>query len=182
MPADLKSTLKTKNNPSEVSVVPSPFKEILSWQAAIRPFKKRGREYFSTVGAIVFLLVIILLFIKEWVLVAVVLALMFLSYVLATVPPGEVKHQITTRGIKTGEKLYKWEWLTRFWFTKKWNMEILNVETILVFPKRLQLILKDKGREEVRKAMEKYLTLEKPKKTSLDRASEWLQEKVPLES
>jgi hypothetical protein len=185
MPAQNPSTLKKSSpevNPSEVTVVPTPAKDLLVWQAPARPFKKRGREYFSTIAAIVFLLIIILLFIKEWLLIGVIIALTFVSYVLATIPPEEITHKITTRGLTTGGKSYKWDWFSRFWFSKKWNNDILHLETILVFPRRLQLLLKEGAKEEVKKIIEKYLLFEKPKRTMVDKAAKWLQEKVPLES
>lgn len=183
MPAQNPSTLTKENkNPSEVSVVPQPLKELLVWKAPARPFKKRNKEYFTTIAAIVFLLIIILFFIKEWLLIGVIISLLFVSYVLATVPPEQVEHKITTRGITTGGKTYKWEIFTRFWFSKKWDHQTLHLETALVFPRQLQLILKGKSKEEVKKIVEKYLVFEKPKTTTMDKAAKWLQEKVPLES
>jgi hypothetical protein len=35
---------------------------------------------------------------------------------------------------------------------------------------------------EVKTVVEKYLSLEKPKKSAIDKVSSWLQEKVPLEA
>lgn len=183
MPVQSPSTLKNQaGKPKEVTIVPGPAKELLVWKAPIRPFKKRSREYFSTLVAIVFLLLVILFFLKEWLLMGVIIAFTFVSYVLATVPPGETVHKITTRGITTGGKTYKWDWFTRFWFSKKWENEILHIETLLTFPRQLQLLLKEKKSQEVKKIMEKYLLFQKPKKTFLDKAAEWLQKKVPLES
>ena len=183
MPAQNKSTLKTSTkNPSEVTVVPGPTKDLLVWRAPARPFKKRNREYFSTVVAIVFLLVVILLFIKEWLLIGVIIALMFVSYVLATVPPEEVTHRITTRGVVTGGKTYKWEWFTRFWFSQKWDNDLVYFEALQVFPRQIQLVLKGQSKDEVKKVVERYLLFEKPKKTLMDKAADWLQKKVPLES
>ena len=183
MPAQNISTLKNKTTSrSEVAVVPASVKELLVWKAPTRPFKKRNKEYFSTISAIVFLLAVILLFIKEWLLIAVIIALMFLVYVLATVPPEQVTHKITNRGVVITEKTYKWEMLERFWFTKKWDYEILHFETKLVFPRQFQLVLKEKNREDVKRIIEKYILFEKPKKTLMDKAAQWLQEKVPLES
>lgn len=176
------STLTNRPRPSEVTVVPAPAKDLLVWKAPSRPFKKRSKEFFTTVAAIVFLLAVILLFVKEWLLIGVVVALMFVSYVLATVPPEEITHKISTRGVRSRGRLYRWEWFTRFWFTKKWNTDILHLETRIAFPRQLQLVLKDKNREEIKKVIEKYLLFEKPKKTLLDKAADWLQEKVPLES
>lgn len=179
---DLSTLTNKKTKTPEVTVVPSVMKELFVWEAPVRPFKKRDKEYFSTIGTIVFLLAVILFFIKEWLLIAVVVAVMFVSYVLATVPPGEITHKITNKGVKTGDKIYLWDWLSRFWFSKKWECEILHIETRLLFPRQLQLVIKGKDREKVKLLVEKYLLFEKPKKTLIDKAADWLQEKVPLES
>lgn len=179
MPAP-KSTLTT--NPSEVTLVPPRAQDLLTWIAPARPFKKRDREYFTTIATIVFLLAIILLFIKEWLLIGVIIALMFISYVLGTVPPPNVNYKITTRGILVEDKTYNWSQLRRFWFSKKWGRELIYLETILSFPRQLQLIIEDQKKEEVKKIVEKYLIFEEPKKTIIDKAALWLEEKIPLES
>lgn len=155
-------------------------KTLLEWQSVARPFKKRDREVFLTAGAIVALISVILLFVKEFLLIAVVLSLYFVFWVLNTVAPEKVSHKITNKGIKTGEKTYKWEELGRFWFTGKWGNEILNVETKKRFPGML-LILLGPSKDEVKKILSKYLTFEKPEKAWLNGAAEWLQKKVPLE-
>lgn len=180
MPAKKQNTF-TKN-PSEVTLVPGPARDLLLWQAPSRVFKKRDREFFSTVGAIVFLVVVILIFIKEWLAICVLIALLFLVYVMGTVPPEEITNVITTKGIKTGEKLYQWPFLNRFWFSEKWNFKLLQIETNLVFPKHLTLVLKNVSQEEIKKILTKYLIFEKPQKTLLDKLANWLQEKIPLES
>lgn len=181
MPAqNKKSTLKTKA--SEVTLVPAPAKDLLSWQAPSRPFKKRDKEYFTTIAAIVFLVLIILMFMKNWLLMGVVIALTFVSYILATVAPDKVSYKITSRGVVVGEKTYYWGQLSRFWFTKKWGFEIIYFETFLAFPRQLQLVLGSNKKEEVKEVVEKYLLFEKPEKTLLDKAALWLEEKVPLES
>jgi len=169
-------------SPSEVSVVPPPAKDLLGWEAPARPFKKRNREYFTTIAAIVFLVSVILLFVKEWLLIGVIIALMFVSYVLATVEPEKVKHKITTRGVFTGDKNYKWDDLMQFWFSDKWGHEVLNIKTLRNFPPQLQMLLGSLDKKQVRDIVEKYLPYEKPEKNTLDKMANWLQEKVPLES
>ena len=157
-----------------------PERTLLEWQSAARPFKKRDREIFLTAGAIVALISLILLFVKEFLLVAVILSLYFVFWVLNTVIPEKVSHKITNKGIGTGGKTYKWEELSRFWFTKKWENKILNVETKMRFPGGL-LILLGPEKEKVKKILGKYLTFEKPEKNWLNGAADWLQKKVPLE-
>ena len=155
---------------------------LVSWRAAGRPFKRRDREYYTTIGAIVFLVAIILLFLKEWLLIAVMIALAFVAYVLASVPPEETKHELTNKGIRTGEKLYRWQELWRFWIEEKWRQKMLVVETRYKFPRRLLLMLGEADEELVKRTLKEYLFLEKPEPTFMDKASEWLVEKVPLES
>jgi len=171
-----------KNQASEVTLVPPPAKDLLVWQANSRPFKKRDREYFTTIAAVVFLLVVILFFLKEWLLIIVILSLMFVSYVLATVPPQKETYKITTRGVTIGERSFKWSELSQFWFEKKWDNQILNIATLLNFPRQLHLTLGNLSKEEVLQVMEKYLALEEPKKSFIDKAADWLQDKFPLES
>jgi hypothetical protein len=169
------STLKTEK-PKMVEL-----KTLLAWQSPARPFKKRDREYFTTIGAIVFLLAVILLFLKEWLLIAVMIALMFVAYILASVPPEEVEHKITTRGIMTGRRHYNWDDLAKFWFSERWKQAILHVETKLRFPGQLIILLGETDKEEIKKLLGKYLTFDQPEPTWMDNAAGWLAKKVPLE-
>ena len=157
-------------------------KAVFVWQAPARPFKERNREYFTTIGAIVLLLSIILLFAREFLLIAVIIALSFVSYVLASVKPEEVEHQITTRGIRTGGKFFRWDQLGRFWFSSKFGQRILNVETFLGFPQQLLMLIDGDKEQGFVDKLKVYLLNETPEEGFLDRASNWLQEKVPLES
>src|SRR3990167_6020313 len=75
----------------------------------------------------------------------------------ATVEPEKTEHKITTRGVKTGEKLYKWEELSRFWFTDKWGQQILNIDTRLRFPSRLIMLLADQSQDKIKEILGKYL-------------------------
>ena len=82
---------------------------LLLWSSPARLFKKRDKEYFTNIGAIVFLLVVILVFAREFVLIAAVLSIVFLVYVLSTVPPENVEHKITNLGIESAGHYYRWE-------------------------------------------------------------------------
>lgn len=156
-------------------------KAILKWMSAARPFKKRGREYFTTIGAIVILLAIILFFAREFLLIGVMFALTFVAYVFASVPPEKVTHEITNRGIWTGGKFFRWDILGRFWFHEKFGQKMVSVETFLTFPRHVVLLLGDKKEEELKEVLQKFVLLEKPEPGFLDKASDWLSEKIPLE-
>jgi hypothetical protein len=175
MTAQVNSTLKKDQTPVEQ-------KTLYSWQAPERPFKKRDKEFFTTVAAIAVLLAVIFLFIKEWMAIGVIASLVFVGYVLATVEPKKIGHEITTRGIVTGGRLYKWEELTSFWFSKKWKDEMLNVSTNLKFPMRLVMLIGDGSEKELKKHLQKEIQFEEPEETLMDKSAKWLQEKVPLET
>lgn len=165
-----------------VPTAPKEIKSVLVWKSASRPFKRRSRDYFTTIAAIVFLISVILLFIKEFLLIGVMLAVMFVSYVLATVEPEEVEHEITTEGVNSGGKTYLWTELKDFFFTARWGSEILNINTKLKFPGRVIILVNETDKENIKKELGKYLSFrEKPVITWIDKAADWLSKKVPLE-
>ncbi|MBU0578900.1 hypothetical protein KJ628_02920, partial [Patescibacteria group bacterium] len=104
----------------------------------------------------------------------------FLAYVLASVPPHDVKIELTTYGIEVEELLYYWEEMGRFWFDEKFNQKLLTIE-ILRFPGRIILLFDENKKNELRKLLSEVLLEEKPTDTFYDKAAKWLQDKIPLE-
>src|SRR3989338_3124498 len=132
-----------------------PIKEevLLSWEAPERPFKKRDREYYTTIGVIVFLVSIILFFAGQFLPIAVVVSFAFLSYVLASVPPDNTLHKVTNKGIRSGGKVYTWSNLGRFWFTTRFQQHILNIEHNHAVFTKLMLLLGDQDKEELTRVL-----------------------------
>jgi hypothetical protein len=153
---------------------------VLSWRAASRPFKKRDRQYYTTVAAIVFLISLILFFAGQFLPIAVVVSIGFLSYVLSSVPPEQIEHKITTYGVRLDQNLYYWEEMGRFWMEEKYGQPLAHIE-IGRFPGRLTLVLGELTPQELRAILSEVLLEEKPKPTLYDKMAQWLQEKIPLE-
>jgi len=185
MPAQTKTTkpspLKTESEPVEVMPVKE-LKTLLTWKAPVRPFKRRDKEFWTTAGSIAFLLAVILFFIKEWVLIIVIIAIMFVYYVLSTVQPEEIEHSITSRGIRFAGKDYPWETLGQFWFTEKFGEKILNVQTLMMYPGRLQMLLGKTSEKQVTEILKKYLLYETPEPTVIEKTTDWFSKKVPIET
>ncbi len=171
-----------ESQPITVSVVKEPLKVYLQWKSPARPFKRRDREFYTTAGSIILLVCIILLFLKEFLLIMAIVAFSFFLYILNTVEPEEVEHQITSKGIFTLNKTYFWEHLGRFWFDEQWGEEILYVENYSGLPPRLMLMLGKTEKKTVNAILERYLLHERPEKSQIAKWSQWLQQKVPLES
>ncbi len=153
---------------------------LLSWTSPSRLFKKRDKEYFTNIGAIVFLLIIILVFAREFLLIAAVVSIVFLVYVLSTVPPEEVSHRITNLGLESAGHFYRWEELMEFWFEEQWNQTMLVLRPIV--GTRIIVLLGKEDKAQIRKLIVEYIPFrEHPEKTWVDNAAHWITEKIPLE-
>ena len=162
---------------------PEPSGVIQEWVAPSRLFKKRGKEYFSTILAIVVLLSVILFILHEWLLILLVFTFAFFSYVLATVKPEEIKYQIAKKGIKIGSRYYVWSQLTEFWIEQKHEYHVFHITMPLQSPGRVILLIKDiELKNKVLKFLdEKLIYHEEPQKTWAERAGDWLERKIQLE-
>ncbi len=153
----------------------------LAWTSPSRLFKRRDKEYFTNIGAIVFLLTIILIFAKEFVLVAAVLAIVFLVYVLSTVPPEDVSHRLTNLGIESAGHFYRYVELREFWFDAQWGQTMLVIAPILG-PRIIVLLDHEQQKDDIRTILAKHIPFrEIPDKTWIDNAASWLSDKIPLE-
>lgn len=162
--------------------IPKPIPEeiIYSWEAASRPFKKRDQQYYLTIAAIIFLVSLILFFAGQFLPIAVAISIGFLAYVLSSVPPERITHQISNYGIRIDDHLYYWDEIGRFWFEEKYGQETIHFE-IFSFPGRVVLVIGDGDRQEITELLSEVLLQEKPKDTFLDKAANWIQKKIPLE-
>ncbi|HEY5601259.1 MAG TPA: hypothetical protein VIK81_04205 [Patescibacteria group bacterium] len=155
---------------------------LLFWKSPSRIFKKRRRKYFTTIAAIALVLMALATVAGEFLLVAVILAMVFVSYALAVVEPEEVDHKITPFGLVSGQHAYLWDELKSFWFVKKDENELLNIETNLRFPGRLIILLGGVEKNAVRELLSRHIAFrEIPIVTWIDKAALKLSSWIPLE-
>ena len=173
---------KEKDSPLEV--IPSKELKILySWRAPARSFKRRDKEFWTTIIAIVILIGLILFFVKEWFLIATIISLTFVYYVLSTVEPEEMEYKISNRGTIYGGQTYPFETISQFWFSEKYGQRVVNLELQGGGLVGRLTILIGKGEERmIKEILLKYLLEEEVKPGFLDKAADWVQKKVPLES
>lgn len=157
-------------------------KTLLEWEAPSRPFRKKDKSYYTTIAIVVTLLILIAFLAQEFLLIGVILSMSFVAYVLAFIPPVDIKYKISTQGITIGEHFYFWHELDSFWFKEKDGKTVLFIQTHLGFPGQLMMVLGSKDQEEVKKEVAKFLPFaEKPKMSILDKWSEGFQKHFPLE-
>lgn len=171
--------------PQESAVLPGTYKPlpeelILEWIAPSRPFRKPNRRFFTTITIIGVLIGLILFFANQILPVAVVFAVVFLTYVLFSIPPGDVRYRLTTYGVRIEDKLYYWEELGRFWFTQQYKIDLLHIE-VSRFPNTIHLLMGEIPVEAMQEILSEVLLHERPPLSPVEKAAKWLQDKVPLD-
>lgn len=162
---------------------PEALKTYLTWTAPARPFRKKDRSYYTTIAIIVALLILISLLAHEILLVGVLLALGFVAYVLAFIPPEEVEYKLSSQGITIGDRFYFWMELDSFWFSEKEGQKVLNILTNLRYPGQLLIVLGSEDEEKVKGIIAKYLPYhEIAPKSLMESWAASLQKHFPLET
>ncbi len=118
-------------------------KVLYEWKSPMRHFKKMDKKKYFMILAIVLGFFVVLVLVKQYWLMAAISAVMFLLYAWGTVPPAELKHVITTEGIESAGTEVEWKNLKGYWFTRKDDQLILNVETDLRLPGRMIMLVSD---------------------------------------
>lgn len=153
-------------------------KDLLVWTAPARPFKRRDKQFYVTTISIASLVSLILFLAEGAMPVILIISLIFLYYVLSTVEPETIEYKITNKGIKIANKTTLWEQMGRFWFGRRYSSELLVFETF-VLPGRMELVVDQTQKEQIKKVLEKYLTEEEISPSRLDRAVDWFSKKMP---
>ncbi len=160
----------------------NPVQTLLSWQASSRPYRKKDRSFYITIAILVTLICLIALLAGEKMLVGVLLAFVFLVYVLNFIPPEQISYKISTQGITIGDHFYHWQELDSFWLSQKDGVKTLHILTQLTFPAMLILVVQDDLEEDVKRTCARFLPFhEIAPKSMMDKWSESLQKHFPLE-
>lgn len=157
-------------------------KVLFEWTAPERAFQKREKDFWVTAIAILILVAVIFIFIKEFSLVIALGSLLFLFYVLSTVPPSNVSYRITNRGIYFGETHYYWDVLEKFWFKPSLSTEMIHFGTILRFPTAVSLVINSKDKEKIKEIVLTKIPLIETAPNFVDKLTKWFAERLPLET
>ena len=153
-------------------------KDLVVWTAQARPFKRRDRKFYITLIATAGIVGLILFLVEGFMPVILIISLVFLYYVMSTVEPENIEYKITNKGIKIVGKRTDWEIMTRFWFTRRFDSQLLVVETVTL-PGRLELVIDPELKQEIKKALSNYLTEEEAAPSFLDRTANWFSQRLP---
>jgi len=151
------------------------------WKAPLRAYKKRPAGVLRFYIAVSLLLSLMVFFFGDKILVLPIWAIMFLFYVLTITPPPEVENKITKFGIETAGNTFRWDFLSHFYFIRKFDHHVLVIVSVAPFYYHLYLVLKDENTlHNLVKILSEHLVYqEHPQKTFIDKLTEWLTKLMP---
>lgn len=162
-----------------------PQKVLLEWYGVPKPatatLNPRYKKTFLIIGGV---LVFLLVLMKEFFLILVVASLYFVSHMMSKHPLEKLKYTISTYGLSINDKLYYWDEIERFFFSKHYseNEEHLAIDLKSGLPSRLIVGFDKKDRQKIVDSMNTYVAyLEEEPLTFLDKAYKSVVDKFDLE-
>lgn len=153
---------------------------LFEWNSYERPRKKWSKEFYSSVIVMAFLASIILYFIEGVMPVLVIWAMVFMLWAMGRTEPRIEKYAISTWGLKTKERNYRFEEMNNFWFESKWGGRLMHINLVRV-PWHIVIVINSETEDVIRKLMLQAVVYQEPPVTSIDRLVKWLGDKIPLE-
>lgn len=153
---------------------------LFEWNSYERPQKKWTKEFYSSVIVMAFLASIIFYFIEGIMPVLVIWAMVFMLWAMSKTEPRIEKYAISTWGLKTKDKTYRFEEMNNFWFETKWGGRLMRINLVKI-PWHLVIVIDSEHEDTIRKLMLSSVTYQEPAVTWSDRMVKWLGDKIPLE-
>jgi len=155
--------------------------KLFAWKAPLRAYKKRSKNILRFYLALSLLISLLVIFFGDHILLIPILTLLFLFYVLTITPPPEVDNIITTFGIEAAGITMRWEFLSHFYFTKKFGFDILTVVSHAPYYYHAYLVIPN---EEIKKKVvsifSKHLMyMEKAPRSFTDKIVDALSQLIP---
>lgn len=156
---------------------------ILSWKAPARAYKRKTKGVVRFYFALAVLLSLIAFLLNEIILILPIWTILFLFYMLTITPPPEVENRITHFGITSGKNTYRWEVLSHFYITKKFDYYVITILPIEPYLFHVFLVVKSKKELEsiVHILSKKLIYQDKPERTITDKLAEILSSLLPDE-
>jgi len=127
------------------------------WQSPVRVFVPRDKVWFLKILLVALLLILLFAFLQELVVIVVIAVLVLITFLLATIPPHDVEHEITNKGIRSIGRMYKYKDLREFWAAEKLGQKLIYVSTKIRIPSRLILLVARSDEAQVIKNLSRYL-------------------------
>lgn len=105
-----------------------PLEILYKWNAPERFFEKKETRWFVIVGIVALITIVLSALTNNFILIFAIISLVIVIYAVYTIPPREVEHQITNKGLYTLSTLHLWNSISYFWVSKRGGQYLLNME------------------------------------------------------
>ena len=105
-----------------------PIHSVYEWSAPERVYEPKDKKWYLAVSTFSMFIVVLSLLTDNYGLVVAVVALIILLYALNSVPPQNLTHELTNKGISINSQLYTWKTIDKFWISKKSEHFFMNIE------------------------------------------------------
>lgn len=99
-----------------------------SWVAPERDYTQRSKRWYVTTGVVALVFIILAALTANYLLILTIIALVVVIYTINTIPPHDVTHQITNKGIYSFQTLFLWRNMIAFWITHRGNNYYIHIE------------------------------------------------------
>ncbi len=140
---------------------------LISWTAPEFIRYEKGHGWFIALGIIGLTLVVVALFMKNYLFVLIIVLTIFLIYIQGLKHPQKIKFAISNEGVLIGEKEYLYAELKSFWIFEE-PEQILSLLTKKITQPQLSIPLGDQNSKEIRKALIKFIPEKKQEETLSD--------------
>lgn len=156
---------------------------ICQWHAPLRAYKKQSKHVLRFYVALATILSVIVFFFQDYIVLMVIWSMLFLFYQLTVTPPPVVTNKITAFGVESGGVQLRWEVLSHFYFTKRFEFEILTLVTQGPYPFFSYFVIPDqKTKEEVMHVLSEYIMfVPDPPITITDRLINLMSQLIPTD-
>lgn len=154
---------------------------LLKWSAPLRAYKKRKAGVMRFYIALSLVLSALVFLFGDKILILLIWAVMFLFYILTITPPPIIENKITKFGIDTNGNTIRWDFLSHFYFIRKFDYTVLVVVSVAPYYYHMYLVLpNDEAKTRVIQILSEHVVYqENPRKTSMDKIVEWFGKLMP---
>lgn len=104
-----------------------PIYSVYKWESPERVFDTKDKKWYLIVSSVSMFLIVLSLLTENYGLVIAIISLIVLLYALNSVPPKNVNHEITNKGISINTVLSTWKKITKFWISSRGEHLFLNI-------------------------------------------------------
>jgi multisubunit Na+/H+ antiporter MnhG subunit len=105
-----------------------PLHDIYTWTAPDRIVPRKPKSWYTIVGLISIVCIFLSILMGNFMLVFAILAIIFLIYVISTVPSQIVECAITNKGVRVQDEVFLWNDIDHFWISKRDEQLVINIE------------------------------------------------------